>query len=89
MARAPFQRLVKKITAELCVMEFKWMVQAMGALQEASEAYLVSLFEDVNLLAVHGKRVTIMTKDIHLAKRIRRDPVSVLPSASGTGRYRQ
>lgn len=44
---------------------------AILALQEASEAYLVSLFEDTNLCAIHAKRVTIMPKDIQLARRIR------------------
>ena len=39
--------------------------------QEASEAYLVGLFEDTNLCAIHAKRVTIMPKDIQLAHRIR------------------
>ena len=41
------------------------------ALQEAAEAYLVGLFEDTNLCAIHAKRVTIMPKDIILARRIR------------------
>ncbi|GBF89026.1 histone [Raphidocelis subcapitata] len=41
------------------------------ALQEAAEAYLVGLFEDTNLCAIHAKRVTIMPKDIQLARRIR------------------
>ncbi|KFB49654.1 histone H3.1-like protein [Anopheles sinensis] len=44
---------------------------AVAALQEASEAYLVGLFEDTNLCAIHAKRVTIMPKDIQLARRIR------------------
>jgi len=44
---------------------------AMLALQEASEAYLVSLFEDTNLCAIHARRVTIFPKDIQLARRIR------------------
>ena len=44
---------------------------ALFALQEASEAYLVSLFEDVNLCALHAKRVTIMVADMQLARRIR------------------
>ncbi|XP_068082978.1 histone H3.3A-like [Anabrus simplex] len=44
---------------------------AIGALQEATEAYLVGLFEDSNLCAIHAKRVTIMPKDIQLARRIR------------------
>jgi histone H3 len=44
---------------------------AILALQEAAEAYLVGLFEDSNLCAIHAKRVTIMPKDIQLARRIR------------------
>ena len=45
--------------------------QAAPLNQEASEAYLVGLFEDTNLCAIHAKRVTIMPKDIQLARRIR------------------
>ena len=44
---------------------------AISALQEATEAHFVQLFEDANLCAIHGKRVTIMVKDIQLARRIR------------------
>lgn len=44
---------------------------AMGALQEASEAFIVGLFEDTNLCAIHAKRVTIMPRDLQLARRIR------------------
>jgi len=44
---------------------------AILALQEAAESYLISLFEDANLCAIHAKRVTIMPKDIELARRIR------------------
>ena len=46
-------------------------MEALAALQEACEAYLVHLFEDSNLCAIHAKRVTIMVKDIQLARRIR------------------
>jgi histone H3/H4 len=42
-------------------------------LQWASEAYLINVFEDANLMAIHAKRVTIMQKDIQLARRIRGD----------------
>lgn len=49
----------------------RWQTQAIQALQEATEAYLVHLFEDTNLCAIHAKRVTIMQKDIQLARRIR------------------
>ena len=49
----------------------RWQSQAVVALQEAAEAYLVHLFEDSNLEAIHAKRVTIQAKDIQLARRIR------------------
>jgi histone H3 len=42
-----------------------------AVLQEAAEAFLVGLFEDTNLCTIHAKRVTIMLKDIQLARRIR------------------
>lgn len=51
--------------------ELRWQSQAIQALQEAAEAFLVHLFEDTNLCAIHAKRVTIMQKDIQLARRIR------------------
>ena len=59
-----------------CKQDLRWQKQALLALQEATEAYLVSLFEDTNLCAIHAKRVTITPKDIQLARRIRgeRDP---------------
>lgn len=47
------------------------MLTKICCLQEASEAYIVGLFEDANLLAIHGKRVTVQAKDIQLARRIR------------------
>ena len=50
---------------------YLWQSQAIQALQEAAEAFLVHLFEDTNLCAIHAKRVTIMQKDIQLARRIR------------------
>ena len=51
--------------------ELRWQSQGILALQEAAEAFLVHLFEDTNLCAIHAKRVTIMQKDIQLARRIR------------------
>lgn len=68
--KLPFQRLVREI-AQTFENDLRFQTQAVGALQEASEAYLVSLFEDTNLCAIHAKRVTIMPKDIQLARRIR------------------
>merc|ERR1712157_577742 len=42
--------------------DLRFQSSAVMALQEASEAYLVGLFEDTNLCAIHAKRVTIMPK---------------------------
>ena len=50
--------------------DLRFQSHAVLALQEGSEAYLVCLFEDTNLCAIHAKRVTIMPKDLHLARRI-------------------
>ena len=67
--KLPFNRLVREI-AQDCKTGLRFQTQAIGALQEASEAYLVGLFEDTNLCAIHAKCVTIMPKDIQLARRI-------------------
>ncbi|XP_033637954.1 histone H3, embryonic-like [Asterias rubens] len=68
--KLPFQRLVREIAQDFKT-ELRFQSSAVMALQEASEAYLVGLFEDTNLCAIHAKRVTIMPKDIQLARRIR------------------
>ena len=85
--KLPFQRLVREIaqdfkvnTVALIVLfetyhvlqtDLRFQSSAVMALQEASEAYLVSLFEDTNLAAIHAKRVTIQPKDLALARRLR------------------
>jgi histone H3 len=69
--RLPFARLVREIQVNLTRHPYRWQGSALLALQEAAEAHLVGLFEDCNLCAVHGKRVTIMPKDMQLARRIR------------------
>ena len=51
--------------------DLRFQSSAVMALQESAEAYLVSLFEDTNLAAIHAKRVTIMPKDVQLARRLR------------------
>jgi histone H3 len=68
--KLPFQRLVREVAQDF-KNDLRFQSHAIMALQEASEAYLVSLFEDTNLCAIHAKRVTIMPKDIQLARRIR------------------
>jgi histone H3 len=68
--KLPFQLLVREIAQDFKT-DLRFQSHAIMALQEASEAYLTSLFEDTNLCAIHAKRVTIMPKDIQLARRIR------------------
>ena len=68
--RLPFQRLVREI-AQNYKSDLRFQASAVIALQEAAESYMVSLFQDTNLCAIHAKRVTIMPKDMQLARRIR------------------
>eukprot|EP01083_Nonionella_stella_P245777 853917_1 len=70
LRKLPFQRLVREVASEY-KNDLRFQATAIAALQEATEAYMVSLFEDSNLCAIHGKRVTIMPKDMQLARRIR------------------
>mmetsp|Transcript_888 Transcript_888/g.1470 ORF Transcript_888/g.1470 Transcript_888/m.1470 type:complete len:137 (-) Transcript_888:698-1108(-) len=72
--KLPFQRLVREVAQDYRN-DLRFQNSAVLALQEASEAYLVNLFEDTNLCAIHAKRVTIMPKDIHLARRIRGEKI--------------
>lgn len=69
----PFARLIKEVASNVSygLEPFRWQAQALLALQESAEHYLTLLFEDANLCCIHAKRVTIMTKDIQLARRIR------------------
>lgn len=76
ISKLPFSRLVREIALSLLPLNqqaagIRWQSHAIMALQEASEAFLVHLFEDTNLCAIHAKRVTIMQKDMQLARRIR------------------
>ena len=80
--RTPFQNLIWEISQEYCIcpqgpgtpsMQVRFQSTAIAALQEVAENFIVGLFEDVNLLAVHARRVTIMPMDIRLALRIRGD----------------
>jgi histone H3 len=68
--KLPFQRLVKNLAGEV-KSDLRFQSSAILALQEAVESYLVGLFEDTNLCAIHARRVTIMVRDIKLARRIR------------------
>merc|ERR1712223_1891543 len=72
LPRAPFQRLVRGITMDMDH-SLRFQSQALLALQEATEAYIVGVFEDTNLCAIHAKRMTVQKKDMDLARRIRGD----------------
>ncbi|PWN94822.1 histone-fold-containing protein [Tilletiopsis washingtonensis] len=77
--KLPFARVVREVADDFITNVYdgtggaglRWQSSAILALQEATEAYLVHLFEDANLCAIHAKRVTIMQRDIQLARRIR------------------
>lgn len=79
--RAPFHRIVREVTQEvLCakaaagddvdIPNVRYQTAALMAIQEAAEAYLVELFEDSNLCAIHAKRVTLMPRDVQLCRRL-------------------
>ena len=70
--RLPFQRLVREIAQDF-KSDLKFASNALSCLQEGAEAFMVGLFEDCNICAVHAKRVTIMPADMSLARRIRGD----------------
>ena len=69
--KLPFARLVREVQQGFVQREMRWQAAAIVALQEAAEAHLVALFQDANLCAIHAKRVTLMVRDLQLARRIR------------------
>ena len=80
--KTPFQKLIREISQEYQIcpdgpgtpsVQVRFQSTAIAALQEAAENFIVGLFEDVNLLAVHARRVTVIPQDIRLALRIRGD----------------
>ncbi|XP_061752461.1 histone H3-like centromeric protein A isoform X2 [Nerophis ophidion] len=71
LRKAPFSRLVHEVCQTFGRGSFRWQVLALLALQEAAEAFLVMLFSDANLCAIHAKRVTLFDRDLQLARRIR------------------
>lgn len=74
--KAAFQRLIKEIAQDLYGsngIQLRFQVHAVEAIQEACESYMTNLFVDANLCALHGKRQTLMARDLILARRIRGD----------------
>ncbi len=70
LQKAPFQRFIRAISDGIDS-QLRFQSSALIALQEAAESYLTGLFEDANLCAIHANRVTVMKKDLDLARRIR------------------
>lgn len=68
---APFHRLVNEICHEQFSEHFRWTTHSLKALQTSAEDYMVGLFEDSYLCAMHCKRVTLLAQDLQLARRIR------------------
>jgi histone H3 len=85
ICKLPFQRLVRSIASYQSSQDLKFQSQAMAAMQEATEAYTISLFEDSNLIALHTKRVTIEPKDMKLARRIRGDEMRMMMDGKERG----
>lgn len=71
LPRAPFVRLLREVTQEETDNKYRWTSDALTVMQAACEDYLVGLFEDSYLCALHCKRVTLMSSDLQLARRIR------------------
>ncbi|KAL6046370.1 histone H3.3-like [Balamuthia mandrillaris] len=70
--RVAFERLIREIAQDFrCGLRFA--KPALNAIQQATEAYLVGLFADANLCALHGKRTSVMPKDVMLARRLRKE----------------
>ena len=68
--KLPVDRLIREIAQDFKT-DLRFQASAIGALHEAMEDYIINLFTDTNLCAIHAKRVTIMLKDMQLARRVR------------------
>ena len=68
--KLPVARLIREIAQDFKT-DLRFQASAIAALHEAMEDYAVNLFTDTNLCAIHARRVTIMPKDMQLARRIR------------------
>ncbi|XP_062343010.1 histone H3-like centromeric protein A [Osmerus eperlanus] len=71
LRKGPFSRLVREVCQTYARDFMRWQALALQALQEAAEAFLVMLFSDANLCAIHAKRVTLFPRDLQLVRRIR------------------
>ena len=71
LRKLPFQRLVREVVWQVANKDYRMQSTALLAMQEAAEAHLVRMFSEVNDIAIHGRRVTIIPKDIMLWRRLR------------------
>ena len=62
-------RLVREVAQDFKV-DLHFQATALLAIQEAMEAWLVRLMEDMNLCAIHAKCVTIQPRDLPLVRKI-------------------
>merc|ERR1712124_10639 len=79
ISKNAFTRLIKKISDQISKEPLRYTSESLLALQEVSEDYITNLFQDCNLCAIHAKRMTIMVKDLQLARRIRGPVFGVAP----------
>ena len=68
--KLPFQRLVREIVYQMKGNDWRFQSTALLALQESAEDFLVNMFEQCNQIAIHGRRTTVMNKDIQLWDRL-------------------
>ena len=64
--KLPFQRLVKEVVVQMFQTQYRFQSTALLALQEASEEFLVRMFEMFNHIALHSNCQTIMSKQGHV-----------------------
>jgi histone H3 len=74
--KAPFRRIVREIARDVSEQDFVWQPSALDALQYSAEDFMTDFFSDSFACTEHAKRITLMSKDLALARRIRgnRDP---------------
>merc|ERR1712216_425471 len=68
ISKSSFLRIVKEIGRRINGEPIRFSSESILALQEASEDFLVRLFEDSNLCARHARRITVLPKDFCLVK---------------------
>lgn len=75
--RLPFQRMVKRLLVKICddntdigIADKRFQANAIELMREASEVHIIRLLERSNLACIHGKRMTVMGKDIDFINHI-------------------